>query len=168
MDKERKFVCPSGAIIQFGYMETDKDRFNYQGGEYQFIGFDEVTHMSEVCYTYMFSRLRRLDGVAIPLRVRAASNPPDDGDNAEWVFNRFVNAETKAPHVLFIPAGMDDNPHLDTETYKENLEELDPVTRARLRDGNWEISRKGNMFKEEWFDIVPASALPHSRRIIRS
>lgn len=168
VEKERKFVFPSGAIIQFGYMETEKDRFNYQGGEYQFIGFDEVTHMSEVCYKYMFSRLRRLEGVNIPLRVRAASNPPDDGDNAEWVYNRFVNPETKAKHVVFIPAGMDDNPHLDTETYKENLEELDPVTRARLKDGNWEITRKGNMFKEEWFEIVPSSAVPKNRRIIRS
>ena len=32
VEKERKFVFPSGAILQFGYMETDKDRFNYQGG----------------------------------------------------------------------------------------------------------------------------------------
>lgn len=165
VDKEKKFIFPSGAILQFGYMETARDRFNYQGGEYQFIGFDEVTHMLEVCYTYMFSRLRRLKGVDIPLRVRAASNPPDDGDNAEWVYDRFVNPETKDLARIFIPAGMDDNPHLDAESYMEALEELDPVTRARLRDGLWEIKRQGNMFKRDWFDTVEAPS--GSRRIVR-
>lgn len=165
-DKEKKFTFPSGAILQFGYMETAKDRFNYQGGEYQFIGFDEVTHMLEICYTYMFSRLRRLKNAKhIPLRVRAASNPPDDGDNAEWVYDRFVNPKTKDPARIFIPAGMSDNPYLDTDTYKESLEELDPVTRARLRDGLWEIKRQGNMFKRDWFEWVDEA--PKGRRIVR-
>ncbi len=165
VDKEKKFVFPSGATLQFGYLETAKDRFNYQGGEYQFIGFDEVTHILEICYTYMFSRLRRLKGVDIPLRVRAASNPPDDGDNAEWVYDRFVNPETMDPSRIFIPAGMDDNPHLDAESYVEALEELDPVTRARLRDGLWEIKRQGNMFKRDWFEYVDAP--PEHRRTVR-
>jgi predicted phage terminase large subunit-like protein len=166
VDKEKKFVFPSGAILQFGYMETANDRFNYQGGEYQFIGFDEVTHMLEQCYTYMFSRLRRLKtAMNIPLRIRAASNPPDDGDNAEWVYDRFVNEKTKDPSRVFIPAGMDDNPHLDAESYVEALEELDPVTRARLRDGLWEIKRTGNMFKRDWFGYVDAP--PPGRRTVR-
>lgn len=166
VDKEKKFVFPSGAILQFGYMETANDRFNYQGGEYQFIGFDEVTHMLEQCYTYMFSRLRRLKtAMDIPLRIRAASNPPDDGDNAEWVYDRFVNPDTKDPSKVFIPAGMDDNPHLDAESYVEALEELDPVTRARLRDGVWTIKRQGNMFKRDWFEYVDAP--PPGRRTVR-
>lgn len=166
VDKEKKFVFPSGAILQFGYMETANDRFNYQGGEYQFVGFDEVTHMLEQCYTYMFSRLRRLKtALDIPLRMRAASNPPDDGDNAEWVYDRFVNPKTKDPAKIFIPAGMDDNPHLDADSYVDALEELDPVTRARLRDGLWEIKRQGNMFKREWFEEVDAA--PVGRRTVR-
>lgn len=166
VDKEKKFVFPSGAVLQFGYMETPQDRFNYQGGEYQFIGFDEVTHMHEIGYTYMFSRLRRLmTALDVPLRVRAASNPPDDGDNAEWVYDRFVNPETKKPDKVFIPAGMDDNPYLDSESYVESLEELDPVTRARLRDGLWEIKRQGNMFKRDWFEEVDVA--PPGRRIVR-
>lgn len=154
VDKEKKFVFPSGAILQFGYLENPKDRFNYQGGEYQFIGFDEVTHMAEVSYRYMFSRLRKLKGHNVPLRVRAASNPPDDDDGGAWVYDRFVNPATKKPHVVFIPAGLNDNPYLDKEAYLESLEELDPVTRARLRDGLWEIVRKGNMFKRDWYEVV--------------
>jgi predicted phage terminase large subunit-like protein len=60
---------------------------------------------------------------------------------------------------------MDDNPYLDVEQYEESLAELDPVTRARLRDGNWEIVRKGNMFKREWFQ--PVDKLPPYRKRVR-
>lgn len=152
------------SILQFGYLETDNDKYNYQGGEYQYIGFDEVTHISESNYTYMFSRLRRLNNCAITLKVRSASNPPED-DQGQWVFKRFVDPRTRKESAIFIPAKMDDNPYLDKEAYEESLEELDPVTRARLRDGNWEVQRKGEMFKENWFEYVDAP--PANRRRIR-
>lgn len=159
-DKSKKELI---SILQFGYLENANDRYNYQGGEYQFIGFDELTHIDYTSYKYMFSRLRRLKGTNIPLRVRGASNPPDD-DSGIWVKQRFID---EGPDVgrVFIPAGLDDNPYLDTEEYEKSLEELDPVTRARLRDGNWEIVRKGNMFKKTWFQAV--DELPPLRRKCR-
>lgn len=152
------------SILQFGYLETENDKYNYQGGEYQYAGFDELVHMSESNYKYIFSRMRRLKGTNLPIKVRSASNPPDD-DQGTWVYNRFVNEETKKPGVIFVPAGMDDNPHLDTEQYREVLEELDPVTRARLRDGLWTVVRKGNMFKESMFSFVDNP--PTYRRTVR-
>jgi len=172
VDKEKKFEFLQRygphmevvSILQFGYLENDSDRLNYQGGEYQFIGFDELTHMSLICYQYMFSRLRKLEGMQVPLRVRGASNPPDD-DGGQWVYDRFVNPEKKRPNATFISAGLDDNPFLDRETYIESLNELDPVTRARLRDGVWTMVRKGNMFKREWFEVVDAP--PRYRRRVR-
>lgn len=151
------------SILQFGYLENANDKYNYQGGEYQFIGFDELTHIDLQSYLYMFSRLRRLKGSQVPLRVRGASNPPDD-DSGLWVKTRFID-EGPAKGRIFIPAGMDDNPYLDVEQYEESLAELDPVTRARLRDGNWEIIRKGNMFKREWFQ--PVDKLPPYRKRVR-
>jgi predicted phage terminase large subunit-like protein len=171
VEKEKKFEflrkygphTEVWSILQFGYLETDNDRFNYQGGEYQFIGFDELTHISEVCYTYMFSRLRKLKNVKIPLRVRSASNPPDD-DQGQWVYDRFVNPEKRRKETIFIPAGLDDNPFLDKEAYIEALNELDPVTRARLKDGLWTVVRKGNQFRREWFEIVDAPP-PYRRRV---
>lgn len=152
------------AILQFGYLESENDKYNYQGGEYQYAGFDELTHISESNYRYMFSRLRRLKGQDVALKVRSASNPPDD-DGGMWVYDRFVNPATKKDHRIFIPAGLDDNPYLDKESYEESLEELDPVTRARLRDGNWEVRRKGEMFKRDWFQVVDTP--PANRRMIR-
>lgn len=168
-DRKFEFLTKYGphtdirAILQFGYLETEGDKYNYQGGEYQYIGFDEVTHITESNYKYMFSRLRKLKNMGIPLKMRSASNPPDD-DQGIWVYNRFVNPKTKKKHIIYIPASMDDNPHLDKESYEEGLAELDPVTRARLRDGVWEVRRKGNMFKRGWFEIVD-SPPPYRRRL---
>lgn len=172
VDKEKKFEFLQKygphteviSVLQFGYLENDNDRLNYQGGEYQFVGFDELTHMTENCYRYMFSRMRRLEGMNVPLRIRGASNPPDD-DGGQWVYERFVQEETKRKNAVFISAGLNDNPFLDKESYLESLEELDPVTRARLRDGIWTITRKGNMFKRDWFETVENA--PPYRRLIR-
>ena len=152
------------SILQFGYLENENDKYNYQGGEYQYAGFDELVHMSESNYRYIFSRLRRLKGVNIPIRMRGASNPPDDGQG-QWVYNRFVNPKTRKVGSIFVPAGMDDNPHLDKEQYEQALDELDPVTRARLKEGIWTITRKGNMFKKEFFQVV--DELPPNRRPVR-
>ncbi|UVF61423.1 terminase [Gordonia phage DalanDe] len=58
-DGGRMWEFPSGAKLQFGYMGRDADKYKYQSAEYQFIGFDELTHFEESSYTYMFSRLRR-------------------------------------------------------------------------------------------------------------
>lgn len=151
------------SILQFGYMENENDKYNYQGGEYQFIGWDEVTHIHFNCYKYMFSRMRRLKHSNIPLRVRSASNPPDD-DKGIWVYNRFVNPKTRMVDAPFIPAGMNDNPFLDVDSYEEALDELDPVTRARLKLGLWNVVRKGNMFKRDYFEIVDL-APPNRRRV---
>ena len=167
-EKEKKFEFFDEnkmliSTLQFGYLENANDKYNYQGGEYQFIGFDELTHIDATSYRYMFSRLRRLKGVDIPLRVRSASNPPDD-DQGIWVKERFID-EGPSKGRVFIPAGMDDNPYLDIEEYEKSLEELDPVTRARLRDSNWTIIRKGNMFKRSWFQ--PVTELPPQRKKCR-
>lgn len=55
----RLWEFPSGARIQFGYIQYDKDKFKFQSAEYQFIGFDELTQFEESTYSYMFSRVRR-------------------------------------------------------------------------------------------------------------
>lgn len=168
-DKKFEFFVKYGphkeniSVLQFGYLENSNDKFNYQGGEYQFIGFDELTHIDIASYKYMFSRLRRLKGVPVPLRVRGASNPPED-DGGIWVKKRFID-EGPEKGRIFIPAGMNDNPYLDVAEYEQSLEELDPVTRARLRDGNWSIVAKGNMFKRNWFQEV--DVLPVYRKKVR-
>lgn len=152
---------PSGASLTFGYLETEKDKYRYQGAKFNFVGFDELTQFTESQYTYLFSRLRRPVGSTIPVRMRASSNP--GGVGHQWVKERFISNPMKDR--LFIPAGLVDNPYLDQDEYRKTLSELDPVTRAQLEDGNWDIAATGEMFKREWIDIVDQA--PHCTRYIR-
>ena len=155
IDKEKTYVfqCPGGgtSTLTFGYLENEKDKYRYQGAELQFIGFDELTQINRRAYTYMFSRLRRLKGVRIPLRVRSASNP--GGEGHDWVKLRFL-IEGLSKGRLFIPATMYDNPFLDIEEYAESLQELDPITRAQLQEGDWNVKHGGSLFDRTWFTIV--------------
>lgn len=176
VDKERAFYFEEAygrkrdirSILQFGYLDNPNDKYAYQGGEYQFAGFDELTHFNEENYQYIFSRCRRLKGTNIPIRLRGASNPPGSGQGV-WVYNRFVNPKTVKPGTIFIPAGLSDNPFVDKEEYEKALNELDPVTRAQLKDGNWTIKREGNLFKpREWIEEIDPVMLPPHRRRVRS
>lgn len=47
------------ARISFGTLLFEKDKYRYQSAEYQFVGFDELTHFDESQYLYLFSRIRR-------------------------------------------------------------------------------------------------------------
>lgn len=58
-DEGRYWSFPSGATLQFGTLQYDKDVAKYQSAEYQFIGFDELTHWREEPYKFMFSRIRK-------------------------------------------------------------------------------------------------------------
>lgn len=165
VDKDKTYIFPSGATLSFGYMETKNDKYKYQGGEYQFIAFDELTQIHQGNYEYMFSRLRRLESAIVPLRVRSASNP--GGMGHDWVKRRFLE---EGPYVkpqprIFIPATLEDNPHLDRLSYMENLRELDPITRAQLMEGNWNVRHSGSMFDREWFQ--PVNRLPSGCRFVR-
>ena len=54
------WVFPSGAKVYFGSMQYTKDRTNYQGKAFDFIGFDELTHFEWEEYSYMMSRNRQI------------------------------------------------------------------------------------------------------------
>ena len=42
---EKLWNFPSGAKIEFGFLERDADVYRYQGQAYSWIGFDEITHL---------------------------------------------------------------------------------------------------------------------------
>lgn len=163
-EKEKKYDFPSGATLSFGYLESDNDCYRYQGAEFQYIGMDEVTHISPTNYRYMFSRLRKVKTLHVPLRFRATANP--GGQFGDFYYQRFFK-EGKDNNRIFISAGLKDNPYLDAEQYKEALQELDPVTREQLLNGNWEIREAGNVFNRHWFNIVPDIGIPKAARHVR-
>lgn len=163
-EKDKKYTFQSGATLNFGYLESANDCYRYQGAEFQYIGMDEVTHIDPANYRYLFSRLRKKKEMQVPLRFRATANP--GGEYGEYYYQRFF-VEGQENGRIFIGAGLDDNPYLDAEAYKEALAELDPIERERLLNGNWEIKASGDMFNRHWFQIVPASEVPKAARIVR-
>ena len=156
-EAEKTWTFPSGATLTFGYLQSDKDRYRYQSAQFQFIGFDELTQFTERQYRYLFSRLRRLGNVDVPLRMRSASNP--GGVGHLWVKQRFI-VEGKSHKRIFIPAKLQDNPHLDQVEYRRALMELDPVTRAQLLGGDWTARTGGTAFRAEWFPLVSKDDVP--------
>jgi predicted phage terminase large subunit-like protein len=162
-DKEKTWEFPSGASITFGYLETENDKYRYQGAEFQFLGLDEATQFSETQYRYLLSRLRRLTGATVPLRARLASNP--GGLGHEWVKARFVDPGDESRP--FIPARLEDNPHLDREEYEKALAQLDHLTREQLRAGRWDVLPEGRLFKREWFRVIEPQDVPGGLRECR-
>ena len=157
------YTFPSGATLSFGYISTSSDRFRYQSAEFQFIGWDEVTEFpDEEDYTFLMSRLRRLSGSDIPLRVRSASNPV--GKGTFWVKKRFVDGANEDR--IFVPATFEDNAHIDRESYRKALSNLHPRLQEALIEGSWDIAAD-SAFPE--FDaeihVVPPFRLPQDWRI---
>lgn len=163
-EKEKQYTFPSGATLNFGYLESDNDCYRYQGAEFQYIGMDECTHISPSNYRYLFSRLRKTKDINVPLRYRSTANP--GGEYGDYYYHRFF-VEGKENGRIFIGAGLDDNPYLDAEEYKAALQELDPLEREQLLNGNWEIKASGDMFSRHWFQIVPAEEIPRQARRVR-
>lgn len=130
---DKRWLFPAGTTLSFGYLDTERDKYRYQSAEFQTVGFDELTQFGETPYRYLFSRLRRKEGVKVPLRMRAATNP--GGIGHEWVRRRFLSGEPDAPP--FVPAKLEDNPSVDVEAYDDALARLDPTTRKQLREGVW-------------------------------
>jgi predicted phage terminase large subunit-like protein len=148
-DTEKTYTFPSGARLTFGYLAHPRDRFRYQSAQFQLIAFDELTQFTEVEYRYLFSRLRRgIGGAAVPVRMRAASNP--GGVGHEWVYERFL-VRGASEGRGFVPAKLGDNPHLDAADYVRSLAELDPLTRQQLLDGLWVVDPSARPFRRAWW-----------------
>lgn len=161
-EKNKMYTFPSGATLSFGYLENEGDCERYQGAEFNYIGIDECTHILPSNYTYMFSRLRKTTDLDVPSRFRATCNP--GGRYGDWYYERFFVDKGDR---IFIPAGIYDNPYVDTDDYIESLQELDPVTREQLLNGNWQIREAGEMFSREWITEVDEHDLPDHMRIVR-
>jgi len=155
---EKIWTFPSGAKLEFGFLERDADVYRYQGQAYSWIGFDEITHLStEFSWNYLASRLRTTDSEITPY-MRCTANP--GGAGATWVKKRYVNPSEPNESFTgndgltrrFIPARLEDNPYLAKDgRYEQMLKALPAVQRKQLLEGNWDIT-EGAAFTE--FDVM--------------
>jgi len=141
---EKTWRFPSGASLKFGHMMNVNDKLNYQGGSWDFIGFDELTQFTESQYLYLHSRNRHDEWVQIPLRIRATTNP--GGTFNRWVKNRFITPTKKLASIKTVKMNLDDNPHLNKESYLVALNNLDEQTKLHLKDGIWTETDTGIIY----------------------
>ena len=165
-DSKHVWKFPSGAKIYFGTMQHTKDRTNYQGKRYDFIGFDELTHFTYDEYSYLMSR-NRPNGSGTRCYIRATGNPGGIGHG--WVKNRFI---TPAPPMtpieevvtirfpdgrersrkqkrIFVPSSVFDNKKLleNDPDYLSRLAMLPESEKKALLYGDWD-SFSGQVFTE--------------------
>lgn len=194
-EQKKRWRFPGGEIVEFGHAQHEKDVHAYQGAELQFVGFDELTSFTQYQYLYLFSRARSSRGIPCRVRgatnpggeghawvftrfgawldpkyVGWRAGPGEiryflrrNGDDAGE--DMVSKGTPKARSRTFVPARLEDNPHLfDDGEYEANLATLDPVTRARLRDGNWLIQPgRGMYFRRDWFEFVDEAPVQASR-----
>jgi len=165
---EKLWNFPSGAKIEFGFLERDADVYRYQGQAYSWIGFDEITHLpTEFSWNYLASRLRTTDPTIVPY-MRCTANP--GGVGAHWVKKRYIdpcepNDSFEGADGLsrkFIPARLEDNPYLATDgRYEKMLMALPPTQRKQLLEGNWDVN-EGAAFTEFTLEdhVIPPFQIP--------
>ena len=162
--QDHVWTTPSGAKLEFAYLENDRDRFKYRGRAWNYIGFDELTlWATDKCWIYLSSRCRTTDKT-LPRYMRATTNP--DGPGQEWVMKRWAIDVEGGPTVQekevefevvlpdgrvgyemrkivrrFIPAKLSENPHLTGSGYRETLLELPEEERDNLLKGRWTGNR---------------------------
>jgi hypothetical protein len=148
---DHRWRFANGSTLQLGYITSDKDVANYLGAEYLLQAWDQLEAHTEYQYRTLRSRLRigaALERAGAKPRSIASANP--GGRGHAWVRRRWVNAppmvvwqprrseEEPTPGTrCFVPARLDDNPHLDAG-YAARLEALPPAKRRAWRYGDWD------------------------------
>ncbi|HKW64553.1 MAG TPA: terminase family protein [Candidatus Acidoferrum sp.] len=155
----------NGSTTRFGYCRNENDVYRYQGGEFLFIGLDELTHFTLKQWQFLTSRNRCPErvytagenaGKRIVPCMAGATNPGNIGHawvKALWVDKvppaGFERADLYDPRDYdFIRARLDDNPiYADDADYRRKLETLPEHLRLAMLEGDW------NVFAGQYFDV---------------
>lgn len=187
---KHRATWPNGSVTQFGYMDSENDKIQFQGAQFDDVSFDELTQFTFAQYAYLFSRVRvrkaELAAMGMKGQIRSAGNP--GGIGHAWVKQRFVDVAFDEIYVdkdtaitlpdgtefnpdrVFVPAKVDDNFALmqSDPQYKLGLMMLPEAERKALLDGSWDLFE--GQFFTEWnrnYHVVPAIQPPaHHRRFI--
>ena len=136
----------NGSTTRFGYSQSENDIYQYQSGEYLFIGVDELTHFTLRQWQFLTSRNRCPVAKAFP-NMAGATNPGNIGH--AWVKALFVDKqpaagmdprEYDAADYAFIAARVWDNPiYANDSSYLKTLEKLPDAYRRAFLDGDWSV-----------------------------
>lgn len=157
----------NGSRIFLCHCEHEKHRFKYQGAEIHVLLIDEATMFTEVIYRFLRGRMRAPNlpipqwaidffrdkfGVELAAKIPLAllgSNPGNIGH--QWVKASFIDGAaafevrrmSKGEGGMlrqYIPARLEDNPHIDADDYEGKLQGLGSKELVRaMRHGDWNI-----------------------------
>lgn len=149
-EQKHRWTWPNGAVLRMRYLEREADATRYQGHQYAWIGWDELTQWAGA-YAYRYLRARLRSAHRVPRkRIRAAANPGGVGHH--WVKSYFIDPapggfepipdpETGMTR-MFIPARLRDNAVLlaNDPGYAGRLRGLGSpeMVRAWL-EGDWSV-----------------------------
>jgi len=164
-----RWTWPNRNFIAFGYCKDEKDKYNYQGHEYGFIGFDQLEEFTLSMYLFLLAQ-NRSSVKGINCYTRSTANPGNIGH--AWVKDRFIDRldgigtpkyfkrvndediETTSEDPMglsraFVFASVEDNPALlsNDPDYLRRLDMLPEIDKKALRYGDWDIF-SGQFFKE--------------------
>ena len=160
---QHRWEFANGSMLHFCHAEKNEDVFKYKSEEIHVLMMDELTSFLEEQYRFLRSRVRMPEDMReqLPDELRSripgiisASNPGDRGH--AWVRRSFIEKctpttskdeihITKMPkseggrNRCFIPATLEDNKYLDTDTYEGMLLGLGGVLAKAMRYGDWDI-----------------------------
>lgn len=133
----------NGSRTFFGYLRTEKDKFRYQGNEYDYMAFEEATHYGWDTVNWLISnRLRATTKKATPFAL-FPSNPGNVGHF--WFKRLFIDKRydpdrgEEPENYAFIQAFLTDNDILMERDpkYIKKLNMLPEPWRSWLRDGDF-------------------------------
>jgi len=172
-ESDKTWTLPTGATLRLRYVERDDDASRYQGHQYSWIGFDELTNWSSPnAYKALMATLRNGTMMIQNKRVRSSGNP--GGPGHQWVKTRFVDPApagyvpfldpTTGMRRMFIPSRVGDNAILLAHDpgYVDRLRGVgsDELVRAWL-DGDWSVI--AGAFFDNWLTskhVVRPFAIP--------
>ncbi|MDA3919940.1 MAG: phage terminase large subunit [Salinisphaera sp.] len=141
---------PSGAVMELGQLEGVNDYPKYQGRSFTLLLIDEA---GQFAAPSLLDRLRsNLRGPkGMPIREIRAANPAGPGH--QWIAQRYVfRAAPWQPFQepktgawwVHCPSVFTDNPFIDADEYRRQLEASCPADPELLRawlSGDWSVSR---------------------------
>ncbi|MBR4457593.1 MAG: terminase family protein [Clostridia bacterium] len=193
---EHVWRFPSGAQVKFGSINHPQDRINYQGHQYDFIGFDEATHFTQDEIEFLRSR-NRPSGPGTRVYMRYATNP--GGIGHVYLKRRFVdpappgttiretvralmpNGKEKSWQLtrIFIPSTVWDNQALlkNNPKYVADLASLPEQQRKQLLEGSWDYYQgqvfgewrndPGHYLDQTWTHVIQPFPIPAWWKIYR-
>lgn len=168
----QRWEFPTGSKISMGHCQHEGDKYNYQGHEYHYLGFDQLEQFTESIYDYMLAQQRTSDP-SLYCYARSTANPGGVGHG--WVKRRFITAGPvgqiiRVPMTLqdgrqveltrvFIPSSVYDNPAimLNDPMYVARLQALPENLRKAFLEGNWDAF-EGQFFN--MFDLTVHRVTP--------